>query len=160
MSELINFALLISHKDKNALDRIILYCHADTRPDFPEDVPDSEEEWVDAYEILPYPNKINRLDVHTLILEFYDECKMGGNLPEEIATAVAMSQPEQILSYSDLEDHTLYERWQGQRYELIWDVDGLYEEKSTYLSEIEISKLVQLKESCEQVLLYLIKILK
>jgi hypothetical protein len=155
MSELVHFILLVNHSDGDALDRITTYFKSDSRPDFPEDVPTSEEAWVDAYEILPYPTAIKRPDSKTLILEFEGEGELGGDFPEEIATAISLSRPDMMISYSNLEDHELYERWQGQRYKILWDVDAMYEDETASLNEGDINRLKEFGDDHEKVLLHL-----
>jgi hypothetical protein len=158
MSSLIEFNLLVRHPETEQIKRIGIYLEPDTRPDFPEDVPEEEADWVDAYEVVPYPERLERPDEYTLLL-FYDGDDLG-ELPEDLANALVLSQPSMILSYSDLEDHVLFERWVDQRYESVWDVHGMYEEESELLSEEQITQLKEYEETPDKALLYLSTILK
>lgn len=154
MSSLIAFTLLVRHTDAAQIRRIRYYLESETRPDFPEDVPESEADWVDAYEAVPYPERIDQPDDHTLLL-FYDGDDLG-ELPEDIAFAIALSCPELVLSHSDLEDHLLFERWQDGGYEIVWDTNERYKEDfANPWDDQTFAALKALEERPEQVLLSL-----
>ncbi len=159
MSSLVAFTLLVHHSDTSKLDRIKSYFVPDTRPDFPEDVPETEEEWVDAFEIIPYPEIIERPDPNVMLLEFDDEADMGPEFHNEIAQAVSLTQPDLILSYSFLEDHILYDKWNGNSYETIWGRDYLEDDQEEVLDTQTIEQLEKLGEDHNKILLFLLNIL-
>lgn len=154
MSSLIAFTLLVRHADAEQINRVRCYLDAGTRPDFPEDVPVAEADWVDTYEEIPYPERIDQSDDHTLLL-FYDGDDLG-ELPEDIAPAIALSHPQLILSHSDLEDHLLFERWQDGSYEIVWDANERYtEDFANPWDDQTLKTLKTLEDRPEQVLLFL-----
>jgi len=159
MSSLIAFVLLVRHPDAVMLDRINTYLASETRPDFPEDVPESEEEWVDAFEIIPYPEKIKRPEPEVMILEFYDEADISREFPEDLAHAISLSNPELILSYSFLEDCVLYDKWQGVRYETIWGDCYLEDDQEAELDAQTIKQLQKFGDDHNKILMYLSEVL-
>jgi len=117
-------------------------------------VPEAEAEWVDAFEVVAYPQHIEQPDDNSLLLS-YDGDDLG-ELPEDLAAAVALSKPGLILSYSDLEDHLLLERWNEDIYEIVWDVHEHYEEDYTNSWDTQtLSELKALEDEPKKVLLYL-----
>ena len=154
MSELISLTLLIRHQDEGQLDRVVRYFEADTRPDFPEDVSAAEAGWVEPYEILPYPNVMERPRPHLLLLEFNDDADMG-NLPEDLGRAVELSSPEQILYYLFIEDHALFAQWAKDKIEVVCDIDSMAEDSQRILNDIAVAKLRELEERPMEALQFL-----
>ena len=63
--------LLIKTKDEEEAKRVAFYLEPDTRPDFPEDVPESEESWIDVFEVMEYPDLIELVDDRYVAVGFY-----------------------------------------------------------------------------------------
>jgi len=80
--------LLIKTKDEEQAKRLPFYLNAETRPDFPEDVPDLEAEWVDVFEVMEDPDLIELVDEYYVAVGFYQEESDYSQEMEEFAEAL------------------------------------------------------------------------
>jgi hypothetical protein len=120
MSDFGSFMLLVRLPDTATRDRLALYLDGATRPDFPEEVPEQEADWVDAFEPLPVP-ELEVKDDDILIAYFDGDTTDELDLPR-ICEAVNLFAPQRMLSYTFLGDTELFEEWQAGDPKLIWSV--------------------------------------
>jgi hypothetical protein len=102
--------------------RLIFYLDPDTRPDFPDEVPEAEAKWVGIFELLPDPCSIEQIDEHTVSVYFDDEADAEAH---QICAAIALLEPDNILSWESIEGEVYYKSWQGGDNTLIYAPEGL-----------------------------------
>lgn len=140
-----------------ACERLIFYLDSATRPDFPDEVPENEAAWVEAFELLPDPSELHRIDASTLMAYFDDE---SGAEPSSVCEAIALFSPVQLLSWEDVEGEVLYQSWQGDSGTLLYAPEALEdpEDEIKYnrcLNEAVRQRLVELGDNPDQALRYL-----
>ncbi len=131
MSINVSAVLNIHCKTKQQSKRLQIYLDEDTRPDFPEDAPQEEAEWVEPFEFLENPDSIKEIDDKTLLVEFYpEETDFTDEAKELIKTLLEIVQVESII-YCELgEDWTIFENYTIDNRQLLWAVDGLDDPES------------------------------
>ncbi len=131
MSINVNAVLHIRCKTSQQSKRLQAYLNEDSRPDFPEDVPPEEVEWVEPFEFLENPDSIKEIDDKTLLVEFYpEETDFTDEAKELIKTLLEIVQVESII-YCELgEDWTVFENYTKDNHQLLWAVDGLDDQES------------------------------
>ena len=80
--------LLIETKDKEQAKRLPFYLNIETRPDFPEDVPESEAEWIDIFEVMEEPDLVELIDEHYVAVGFFQEEEDYSQEMEEFSEAL------------------------------------------------------------------------
>lgn len=130
MSSNASAVLSINCQSNQQSKRLQIYLNEDTRPYFPEDVPQEEVEWVAFFEFLDNPHGIKEVDEKTLFVEFYpDETDFRDEAKELIKTLLEMVGVESII-YCDLgENWTTFEYYTKESRQLLWEVDGYDDEE-------------------------------
>lgn len=126
MSINVSAVLTINCKTKQKSKRLKIYLNEDTRPDFPEDAPQNEADWVEPFEFLENPDSIKEIDEKTLLVAFYpEETDFTDDAKELMKTLLEIVQVESII-YCELgEDWTMFEYLTKDKRKLLWAVDGL-----------------------------------
>jgi len=143
MSINVNAVLYINCKTNQQSKRLQTYLNEDTRPDFPEDAPKEEADWVEPFEFLENPDGVKEIDNKTLLVEFYpEETDFTDEAKELIKILLEIVQVESII-YCELgEDWTMFEYYTKDNRQLLWAVDGLDDPESeekynSFLSKAE-----------------------
>lgn len=123
MHKIMRFIVFVKFGDANTCKRLGRYFSVNTRPNFSDEVLETETELVDVFEFLPYPT-ITPVDSRTLLLYFEDDSDNNVEF-DDIVSAVSLFSPNLLLSYSDFGDDEWYERYRDGRLELVWAVMGL-----------------------------------
>jgi hypothetical protein len=117
-----HFCLWVKFPTASSCKRLIFYLDPDTRPDFPDEVPESEVEWVEVFELLPDPCSIEQIDEYTLTVYFDDESDAE---PHRVCAAIALLEPDSVLSWESVEGEVYYQSWVGSDNTLLYAPQGL-----------------------------------
>lgn len=120
------FVLYTVFNDNKAKDRALFYLQEETRPNFPDEVPESEAELVELFEFLSYPHQVEA-ENNSLTLWFGDPYREE-DLHEDIGPmmeGLSILGAKQVLVYWEYEDEACYEQYVNGNKELIWSVYGL-----------------------------------
>jgi hypothetical protein len=146
MSVTSQLCLRVTFDDHLKCERLKFYLDPDTRPDFPDEVPDIESDWVGVFELLPDPCLIDLIDDCVVSVYFDDESDAD---PHQICTAIALLQPTGMLSWEMIEGEVIFQQWQGGDNMLLYAPGGLEdpEDDKKYnrkLDQVTRSKLDEL----------------
>lgn len=114
--------LRIAFPKPSGCQRLMFYLDPETRPDFPDEVPESEATWVEAFELLPDPSSMEQVDDTTVSVYFDDESDAE---PHQICEAIALLEPDSLLSWEVVECEVYYQRWKDGNNTLIYAPEGL-----------------------------------
>lgn len=117
-----NLLIWARFADATSRDRLAFYLDPETRPDFPEEAPESEASWVDHFELLPDPDQIERLSGNVLLVYFGEEADAQ---PDQVCEAIGLLSPTQLLMRENIEGDVFYHSWQDGQSTLIYAADGL-----------------------------------
>lgn len=123
MSELLSLSVLARYAHPEAMERLAFYLREESRPEFPDEVPENEAAWVEAFEFLPAV-ELERMDDRMMVAHFNSDSGFGDEL-EDILDAVALTGPEEIYFHAFLGDNEWYGRYRSGHKELIWATTGL-----------------------------------
>lgn len=122
MSVTTQLCLRITFAEPSSCQRLMFYLDPETRPDFPDEVPDAEAAWVEVFELLPDPSSLEQVDDKTVSVYFDDESDAE---PHQICTAIALLEPVRVLSWEVIECEVFYQSWQGGNNTLLYAPEGL-----------------------------------
>lgn len=92
-------------KDKKSCDRLKFYFDGETRPDFVEEVPESEAELFEAFESLQVPDLVNSIDGNRVSIGF-DMLEEGFDEFEEMVCIAGEFNPQQVFAYYYTDEET------------------------------------------------------
>jgi len=105
-------AIYVQCSKADELKRIEFYLNGETRPDFPEDVPSGEAQFVEAFEFVPVPESLKILSADALAAHFYPD-----SLEEvkDLVKALALFKPGKLFMFfsDDGETHHYYRYQDG-----------------------------------------------
>lgn len=117
-----SLVIWVRFADTSSCDRLAFYLDPDTRPDFPDEVPESEASWVDHFELLPDPDQLERVSGDVLLIHFGDDADAQ---PDQVCEAISLLSPTQLLTREDIEGEVVYHSWQGAQSTLVYAEEGL-----------------------------------
>lgn len=137
-------------------DRLSFYLHSETRPDFHDEVPLQEADWVDAFEFLPEPTSIKRINKSSLFIFFDSELNPDSF---ELCKAIGLFKPKLLLTLESVEGDDSYDRWSDGNNTLVYAPEGLENQEDNLkynnnLSQNEILELDLLSDEPERALAY------
>lgn len=132
--------LLIKTRDEEQAKRIPFYLEAETRPDFPEDVPDLEADWVDVFEVIEEPDLIELVDECYVAVGFFQDEEDYSQEMEEFAEALVNKVGVvSVLLCEFNSDHGNYIwRFRNNESELLWT-----EEDKSSLIDTKLEKQLE-----------------
>ncbi|WP_299871368.1 hypothetical protein [uncultured Cocleimonas sp.] len=92
---------LLIHSDNQALiKRLPHYFDSKTRPDFAEDVPENEAQWIDVFEVIEDPDRIKPIDDYHLAVSFNpDESDYSNEMQDLCEALVETVGVKQVIYY-------------------------------------------------------------
>ena len=108
-------AIYVRCSSASQCERLVFYLDAETRPSFPEDVPASEADRVEAFEFLPVPTDLHRPSSASLLAYFDEGVDSFGDI-EGIMGAIALAEPAALYLYfaDDEETQHYYRHAEGE----------------------------------------------
>ncbi len=142
-------------------DRLPFYLHSETRPDFHDEVPAQEADWVDAFEFLTEPTSIKRINKSSFFIFFNSESNADSFC---LCKAIGLLKPKLLLTLENAEGEENYNIWIDGNNSLVYAPEGLEdpEDDERYnrnLSAADRKQLDLLDDDPEKALVYLSEVL-
>lgn len=142
-------------------DRLPFYLHSETRPDFHDEVPLQEADWVDAFEFLPEPTLIKRINKSSFFIFFNSESKPNSF---ELCNAIGLLKPKLLLTLENVEGDESYDMWIDGSNSLVYAPEDLENQDdnlkfNSNLTQSERFELELLHDEPERSLAFLAEVL-
>ncbi len=132
----ITISVYLGCKTQIIKQRLEFYFDEETRPDFAEEVPESEAKLVDIFELMPQPEEMESLSDTELVLFFeLDAFEMMQLLP----SILKFFEINKVIILEDSMDYRHYKKFNGEGFDLLHSPEALEDEGDDILYNQNLS---------------------